>query len=92
MAQNLGTALSGLSKPGKAVGKPTAKPRGTASMTIEPMPKTSFADKNLDPKMAPGVPGEKVVTPKATAGGTISPLPSAPRQMRTAKASDMSKT
>ena len=78
MAHNLGTALSGLKKPGT----PTAK-RGTASMTVEampPKPKT-FTDKNLTPGF--GLGGANNVTTKgAKAGGTIKPEINATPKMK----------
>jgi hypothetical protein len=53
--------------------------RGTATMSIEPMPKTSFTDKNLDGSDVPSG-GEKISSDPATAGGSISPSPNAPKQ------------
>jgi hypothetical protein len=42
-------------------------------MTIEPAPRT-FTDKRLDPAPTPGDPAEKVVTPTAKPGGSMSPI------------------
>jgi len=42
-------------------------------MTIEPMPKT-FSDNRLDPRMTPGDPKQKVVSPTAKPGGSMSPI------------------
>lgn len=69
MAQNLGTALSGMKTPGKAR-------KGNASIgAIDPMPAKpkTFTDKNLDGPQAPGNPAIKVVKPTAKPGGSISP-------------------
>lgn len=55
------------------------KARGTADMTIEPMPKTTFTDKNLDPRMEPADP-EKITGDNAKSGGSISLMPNAPKQ------------
>jgi hypothetical protein len=54
------------------------KRRGTATMTIEPAPKT-FTDKNLDPQLSPGG-AEKVSKDNAAPGGSISPELNAPKQ------------
>jgi hypothetical protein len=52
--------------------KQARKARGTATMTIEPMPKTSFLDKNLEPKDEP--PKGFTMSPgTAKPGGSISP-------------------
>lgn len=71
MARNLGTALSGLSKPGKAVA-PAKK--GTASMTIEAMPAKpkTFTDKNLESGFGAGG-ANGVSTQGAKSGGSIKP-------------------
>jgi hypothetical protein len=57
-AHSLGKALSGLSTPGKA--KAPAK-KGTATMTIEPMPKTNFTDKTLAPPKKQGMPSAAIM-------------------------------
>lgn len=87
MARNLGTALSGLSKPGKAV--PVKK--GTASMTIEPMPPKvapsipkKFTDKNTDTRYLPqDIPAK---------GGSISPNPNPSAASAKARVRDTSTT
>lgn len=71
MPHSLGSALAGLSKPGKPTVKTGVK-KGTASMTIEPMPKTSFTDKNLEPKDAPPKPFS-TSTQNAKPGAKIAP-------------------
>ena len=50
-----------------------ADKKNRSYMTIEPAPKT-FTDKRLDPPMTPGDPAEKVVSPTAKPGGSISPI------------------
>jgi hypothetical protein len=70
MARNMGKALSGLQKPGA---KSPAR-RGTATMTIEPMPPKpkTFTDKNLE--LGYGIGGANgFATRGAKPGGTISP-------------------
>lgn len=91
-AKSHALAASGM----KSLAKPGPKaPKGTASMTIEPMPKTSFTDKNLDPKAAPGDPAQKITSGNAKPSGSISPLQNAPRQLKsmqgTTKVSDISR-
>jgi hypothetical protein len=77
----------------KSLAKPAGKP--TTSMTIEAAPNTSFTDKNLDPKMSPAG-ANKITSAPAPSGGSISPMPNAPRQLKstqgTTKVSDISKT
>ncbi len=81
----------------RSLAKPAAAPtkRGTASMTVEPMPKTSFADKNLDPKAAPGGSAQRISSDNAKPAGSISPMKNAPRQLKTTqgttKTSDLSR-
>ncbi len=48
------------------------KLHGTATMTIEPMPKTSFTDKNLEPKDEPPK-GFRMDSGNAKPGERISP-------------------
>lgn len=76
----LASGMKSLAKPG----------RGRATMTITPAPKT-FTDKNLDPKLAPGDPVQKVTSPNAKPGGSISPELNAPKQTST-KASAITTT
>ncbi len=56
--------------------------RGTATMTIEPMPKTSFTDENLDSQATGDLKGNKVSSDSAAPGGSTSPLPNAPADPR----------
>ena len=71
MAHNLGTALSGMSKPGIPARKGTPK----TSMVIEAMPAKpkTFVDKNLDPALGPGDPTVKKSVGNAKPGGSIKP-------------------
>jgi len=79
----------------KSLAKPAPARKGTATMTIEAAPKTSFTDKNLDPKVSPAG-ANKIASAPATSGGSISAMPNAPRQLKsmqgTTKISDISKT
>jgi hypothetical protein len=70
----MGEALSGLSKPGK---------RGTATMTIEPMPAKpkTFTDKNLDGRSVPAA-GNQTIAPNAKPGGSIRPQINATPKMK----------
>jgi hypothetical protein len=53
---------------------PAAKPKGTATMTVEPMPKTSFTDKILASPKKPGMPiGSISPNPKAGPGWKAQP-------------------
>jgi hypothetical protein len=85
MANSLGSALSGLSKPGSGVSKkasPAVK-RGSATITVEPMPvkPKTFTDKNLEPGF--GVGGANgVKTQGAKPGGTIRPEINATPKMK----------
>jgi len=92
MAQNLGTALSGLSKPGKAVA-PVKKGKPTASMTIEPMPKTSFTDKTLAPPKISGKPSGSISpSPKAGPGWKAQSAIAHPGETTAPNATGLSKT
>jgi len=80
----------------KSLAKPAPARKGTASMTIEAAPKTTFSDKDLTPRVSPGTPGQRVSSDTAKSGGSISAIPNAPRQLKsmqgTTKISDISKT
>lgn len=84
MANNLGDALSGLKKPGSGVAKkPVATKRGTATITVEPMPAKprTFTDKNLEPGFGAGG-ANGVATQGAKPGGTIRPEINATPKMK----------
>jgi len=92
MANNLGKALAGLSKPGKAA-VPAKKGKPTASMTIEPMPKTSFTDKTLAPPKISGTPSSSISpSPKAGPGWKAQSAIAHPGETTRPTASDISKT
>jgi hypothetical protein len=55
------------------------KLRGTGTMTIEPAPKTTFTDKNLDPRSEPAE-GNQISKGNAAPGASISPELNAPKQ------------
>lgn len=83
----MASGMKSLTNPGPKAGKGTPK----TSITIEAAPKTTFTDKDLSPRMSPAG-ANRVSTDNAKPGGTISPEANAPRQARTAKASDTQKT
>ena len=62
--------------------KQAREARGTATMIIEPMPKTSFTDENLDSKATGDAKGNKVSSDSAAPGGSTSPLSNAPADLR----------
>jgi hypothetical protein len=66
----------------KSLAKPVAR-KGAASIgAIEPMPKTTFTDKDLTPRVSPGAPGQKISSDNAKPSGSISAIPNAPRQLK----------
>ncbi len=59
--------------------------KGESSIEVEgaidaTKPKTSFTDKNLDPRNEPGDPAQKITGETAKPGGSISPELNAPKQ------------
>ncbi len=59
--------------------------KGESSMQVEGAvdatePKTSFMDKNLDPRDEPGDPVQRITGETAKSGGSISANPNAPKQ------------
>jgi hypothetical protein len=72
---------------------PTKAPRGTASMTIEPMPKKDFTDKTLASPAKPGMPSMSISpSPKAGPGFKAQSAVAHPGETTRPTASDVSKT